>query len=268
MILASDIGGTHIRLGLYQSKQLVKLAKFPLSDDFHESSLKIQATLLEWKQQGLYDELEMAVFAIAGAIAPDARRLANAVNLKDWYGIDLVNEFSKICACPVKIYNDAFCAAFAEAKAERQAFWYVNWGTGIGGCLVSAEDKFIASEIGHMIIDYHGDACRCGQIGCWDALIGGRTLSLKYKKDLADLSEKEWRQAFEIFCIGLCNLYVAYPAKIIINGGVIIAQSDKLPLLKELLKQKLKIFPIQPVIALAKNKDLAGLNGAALLAQS
>ena len=79
---------------------------------------------------------------------------------------------------PVYVENDANNAALGEAmfgaaKRSRSSVT-VTLGTGIGSGIV-IEGKiysgpfFGAGELGHHVIHLNGEACGCGQRGCWEA---------------------------------------------------------------------------------------------------
>ena len=82
---------------------------------------------------------------------------------------------------PVFTGNDANLGALAEhvrgAAVGRSEVAYLSGSVGIGGgFLVNAQPMSGASgyagEIGHMLVDSNGPACRCGNIGCWEMKIG------------------------------------------------------------------------------------------------
>jgi len=82
---------------------------------------------------------------------------------------------------PVFTGNDANLGALAEhvrgAAVGRSEVAYLSGSVGIGGgFLVNSQPMSGASgyagEIGHMLVDSNGPACRCGNIGCWEMKIG------------------------------------------------------------------------------------------------
>ena len=86
---------------------------------------------------------------------------------------------------PVKIDNDANCAAWAEHRfgvgRGCRDFICVTLGTGIGGGFVFAGTPYRgahggAAEIGHMVVDPDGPLCGCGRHGCWEQFASGLAL--------------------------------------------------------------------------------------------
>ena len=82
---------------------------------------------------------------------------------------------------PVTTGNDANLGALAEhvrgAAVGFSEVAYLSGSVGIGGgFLVNGEPMGgahgYAGEIGHLLVDSNGPACRCGNIGCWEMKIG------------------------------------------------------------------------------------------------
>lgn len=86
---------------------------------------------------------------------------------------------------PTFVDSDANAAAWGEfrfgaAQGKRDVVM-LTVGTGIGGGLImdgrlhrGAEG--FAGEVGHMVMDPAGEACACGNDGCWEALASGSAL--------------------------------------------------------------------------------------------
>jgi glucokinase len=86
---------------------------------------------------------------------------------------------------PTTVDNDANAAAWAEARlgasAARDNMVFLTIGTGIGGGLILNGQLYrgrtgMATELGHMIVDPHGDPCGCGNNGCLEAMASGSAL--------------------------------------------------------------------------------------------
>jgi glucokinase len=112
-------------------------------------------------------------------------RLRFAPNLPGVADLAVGDELSARLGVPVRVDNDANCAAWGEreAGAGRQAahMVLVTLGTGIGGGLVSGGvlargAHGFAGEVGHMVVDPHGPACPCGKRGCWERFASGSGL--------------------------------------------------------------------------------------------
>ena len=86
---------------------------------------------------------------------------------------------------PVYIGNEADFGAFGEyvfgAGEARRDLTYVKLGTGIGaGAILNGQlhrgASGVASEFGHVTIDYKGRRCPCGNRGCLERYAGGKAL--------------------------------------------------------------------------------------------
>lgn len=82
---------------------------------------------------------------------------------------------------PVIVGNDADFGAIAEslrgAGAGGRAVLYLNADIGVGGGILidgrlMAGSGGFAGELGHVVVNPKGAACRCGRRGCWETEIG------------------------------------------------------------------------------------------------
>ena len=88
----------------------------------------------------------------------------------------LAKEFQKYLNLPVKIDNDANCAAMGEYIVSGNnvpIFMFITLGTGVGSGLILNGKVFrgfngAASEAGHITLVSGGEPCTCGKRGCWE----------------------------------------------------------------------------------------------------
>jgi glucokinase len=107
-------------------------------------------------------------------------------NLPGLRGVDVVAEMHRRIGMPVRVDNDATCAAWGEhlAGAARGAddVVCVTLGTGIGAGLI-ADGELVrgahgfGGEAGHMVVDPSGPPCPCGRWGCWERFASGTGLA-------------------------------------------------------------------------------------------
>ncbi|MGH9231211.1 MAG: ROK family protein [Acidimicrobiales bacterium] len=112
-------------------------------------------------------------------------RLRVSPNLPGRRNIDVGVELDRRLGLPVRVDNDATCAAWGEhlAGAARGAddAVLVTLGTGIGagiiadGELVRGAHGF-GGEAGHVVVDPRGPRCPCGRRGCWERFASGSGL--------------------------------------------------------------------------------------------
>ena len=107
-----------------------------------------------------------------------------APNLPASVGLDVPGDLQARYGVRVVVDNDANCAAWAARHHDAPEAGFlvaVTFGTGIGGGivldghLVRGANGF-AGEPGHMVVDAGGEACVCGQRGCWERYASGSGL--------------------------------------------------------------------------------------------
>jgi predicted NBD/HSP70 family sugar kinase len=101
-----------------------------------------------------------------------------------WHDVDLALGVGEGIGAPVHVANDANAAALGElglgGPAERSLL-LVKVGQGVGAGLVLdghlvVGDRFAAGEIGHVVVDPHGEPCACGRTGCLETAIAAPRL--------------------------------------------------------------------------------------------
>ncbi len=102
----------------------------------------------------------------------------------NWRGVPIAGPLESITGKPVRLLNDARCAALGEMAfghgrgREGLTFVYFTLGTGVGGA-VAIDGKLrlghigAAGELGHITIDPAGLPCGCGKRGCLETLASG-----------------------------------------------------------------------------------------------
>jgi glucokinase len=92
-------------------------------------------------------------------------------------GVNLSHDLQKHFGCPVRLGNDANCAALGEATTgaakNTQISVFVTLGTGVGGGIIIDGKLFTgfggaAGELGHVVTEQDGRECGCGRRGCWE----------------------------------------------------------------------------------------------------
>lgn len=123
-----------------------------------------------------------AVVAVPGLVRADDTTVAFAPNV-DVAGDVVADRVGAALGAdvPVRVSNDADCAAYAEAHhgaaTDTDSLLYLTGTVGIGagivedGRLVRGSTGF-AGEVGHMPIGDPAERCGCGRHGCWETAIG------------------------------------------------------------------------------------------------
>ncbi|MET1086118.1 MAG: ROK family protein [Arthrobacter sp.] len=105
-------------------------------------------------------------------------------NMPGWNGFDVRSPFEEHFNAPVWVDNDVNLLALGERARRRNArvdLIYCKIGSGIGAGLVSQGRihrgaNGAAGDIGHVRVADSEAQCRCGKIGCLEAVAGGWAL--------------------------------------------------------------------------------------------
>lgn len=225
------------------------------------------------------------------------------LNLRDY---PLAKKIEDRIGIPVKVTNDANAAALGEAKfgagKNYKSSILVTLGTGVGGGIIIDGKLFegyksAGAEIGHMVIERHGDVCTCGRRGCFEAYCSATALVRRTRRQMEDNPRSAmWtkytsdtangKTAFDFYHIdidakevvdwytkylacGLANLANIFRPEVIMLGGGVSEQGDNLivPVQTYVDKELFGGTAYAPVkIVKASLGSKAGAYGAAALA--
>jgi glucokinase len=122
---------------------------------------------------------------VPGTVDKTGGEVLRTVNLP-LGGMNLARGLSQVFDAPVRLENDANCAAlgekFAPGREAVRDMLLVTVGTGIGGGMIVGGEIYdgfnsAAGEIGHTVIVHGGRACTCGRRGCWEAYASASALA-------------------------------------------------------------------------------------------
>ena len=146
-------------------------------------------------------------------------------------------------APPVHVGNDADLGAVSEhvrgVGAHDRNLIYLSGEVGIGGGVVIDGRALVGAggfggEVGHMVVDPSGPACRCGASGCWETFIGRDAIVAAAgmstdEHEVADVvaaashgnaqAAEAIHAAGEWLGIGLANLVNMFNPEVIVLGG-------------------------------------------------
>jgi glucokinase len=120
-----------------------------------------------------------------GPLDPERGVILSIPNLAGWEEAPLAELLRRELRAPVGIENDANACALAEhrfgAGRGSRDLVFLTVSTGIGGGLVLdgriyRGHRFLAGEVGHMVIVPGGPPCGCGKRGCLEALASGTAI--------------------------------------------------------------------------------------------
>lgn len=184
LIIAVDIGGTHIRTAAYEPDNVKPVAR--------------HRTRSLGNEPGVFDRLVEAVEAVwsndvtaigiasPGPLDPHTGTILATPNIKEWDNFPLGPNLSRHFGVPVHLDNDANMAGLAEwqfgAGKGHHDLVYLTISTGIGGGVISNDRllqgfRGMGGELGHMTIDVNGPLCGCGKPGHVESFCSGPAIA-------------------------------------------------------------------------------------------
>ncbi|MDR0389176.1 MAG: ROK family protein [Spirochaetaceae bacterium] len=302
-----DLGGTNIAVGLVNDDYVIT-ARISVPTNALQAAEGVVA--------GIGDAIER-VLEKSGLTGPDCagigvgapgtcdteRGIVFRSYSLSWNNVPLAAMLEERFHLPVRINNDANCAALAEVKAGAakgcKNVVLVTLGTGIGSGIVingTIYSGYLGSgtEMGHMLLDYNGEQCSCGRKGCWDAYASSTALVVQAKRAafsrpesrLNSLPQITGQSVFEaaeqgdVTAIAIINKYCEYlalgisniinvlaPEMILIGGGVSSQGERILEPVRKYARENCfdKREEAMPIIKIASMGNEAGIIGAAVL---
>lgn len=198
MKIGIDLGGSHIAIGVIDNKGkiLEKVEKRITKAEKNTIKKVIEDYIIEKTANFLqqYKITEIGI-AIPGTVKNETVVKSVNLGLKNY---EIVKNLQDKIQLPIKIRNDAKCAALAEntygsLKSYNRSI-FLTLGTGIGGAVIIHNELLDTGELpgcefGHMLIEKNGNLCKCGKRGCWETYA-----SMKAFKDnlreILDLDER------------------------------------------------------------------------------
>jgi len=177
MKIGIDLGGSHVAIGVINNdgKIVEKVEKRLTIVEKQNIKKVIEDYIIDNVNQYMkqYDIEEVGI-AIPGTV--DKESIIKSVNL-GLENYNIVQNLKEKIDLPIKIRNDAKCAAIAENEygclKEYDRSLFLTLGTGIGGAVI-INNKLLDTgdlpgcEIGHMVIQKDGILCNCGRKGCFE----------------------------------------------------------------------------------------------------
>ncbi len=192
------------------------------------------------------------IFSIPGIVDLKRGVIINAPHL-GWKDIRLKDELINNCEVNlpfVLLSNEAKLSLYAESWFNKDIEGlkngvYIYHSEGVGGALL-IEGKlyrgvgFSAGEIGHMVIDFNGKVCHCGNRGCWETFISSESVVQSYEYTYEKLPGRNFNEKFislismdkleassvfksrliEYIALGIANLMNILNPEFVLFGGV------------------------------------------------
>lgn len=295
MIIGIDIGGSHIGIGVVNDngKIIQKTETRIMKKDKENITKFIEEFIIKnisFLQQNY--EISKIGISIPGTLSETTVIKASNLNLQNY---NIVESLNKKINIPIKIKNDAKCAAIAERKYgnlkgyERALF--LTLGTGIGGAAITSNVIDMKCGFGHLVIEENGLQCNCGKKGCLERYASMKAFKDNFRKKLDLDGTTSGKEILEIIknnklgnkfyneieetidnfiqCLGLgiANyIYVFKPEAIIIGGSFIYFEEVFLNRLKKYLLENKSMYDEDKVeLKTALLGNDAGIIGASLI---
>jgi predicted NBD/HSP70 family sugar kinase len=191
VVLVADLGATHSRLAVSD------LAGSPLAEFAADKDIGLgPERVLEWVHEQFTallrkagrtdDDVRGVGIGVPGPVDFSAGQPVNPPIMPGWDGFSIPDWFAGRYEAPVLVDNDVNIMALGEHWSnwrECEHLLFIKVGTGIGCGIVAGGHihrgaQGAAGDIGHIRVSGHDDViCRCGNIGCLEAVAGGRALA-------------------------------------------------------------------------------------------
>ena len=227
---------------------------------------------------------------VPGTVDRSSGTVIYSNNLR-WENVKLRDELGKSIPCPVRISNDADCAALGEAVAGAGKHYsnvvLLMLGNGVGGGIILNGEVFEGgimggSEVGHMVVRANGRACTCGRKGCLEAYTSVPSLinaaSQRKNRDMtlqeifrerADIDMEEVIEQYtEMLGTGIVNIVNLFRPQLVLLAGAMSEYAEVLiPTLRRMMEEDSfgGRHGVIPEIGVAELGADAGMIGAANL---
>lgn len=257
MKIGIDLGGSHIAIGVINNEGFIveKVEKRILSKEKKNIKTAIECYIIENVKElnKKYKITEMGI-AVPGTVSGTEIIKSVNLNVKNY---NLIENLKMQIDLPMKIRNDAKCAAIAESKIgalkDYKRSIFLTLGTGIGGAVI-INGKLLDTgelpgcEFGHIIIQKDGIKCNCGNSGCFEKYASMKALKNNLRnslgldentrgQELLDMIRKNGEdkrikkivdEYIEYLSIGMSNLINIFEPEAIGIGGSFVYFSDVL----------------------------------------
>ncbi|MDA3906718.1 MAG: ROK family protein [Bacteroidales bacterium] len=265
MVIAIDIGGTFIKIGLVKDGIIIEKTSIKA-----QANIGIEISLAEVEKiiQSLLSKHSISFNEIKGigvgfpGLVDSAKMKVLSVNDKynDAVGFDFVKWGEDAFGAPLFLENDARIALLGEWKhgagKGKNNIVMLTLGTGVGSAVIIEGKPLIGKHFqagnlgGHSIINLNGAKCNCGNRGCVEAeastwrlaellksdtrysgsLIEGEELDFKslfkFAAEECDLSISVRDHCLNVWAAGVINMIHAYDPELVILGGGIMKSAD------------------------------------------
>ena len=200
VVIGLDIGGTKLAGGVLSpdARLLERLERPTRAEEGVEVSLAEVHDLLAELRAAAASHGPLAGIGVCapGPLNQKTGVIFNPTNMPGWLNIPMADQVQGRYQVPCRVENDANGAGLGEAiyGAGRgySSVFYATVSTGIGTGIILDRRVYhgkngAAGEGGHVTIDYRSPAvCKCGNIGCIEALASGTAMARRARELLGE----------------------------------------------------------------------------------
>lgn len=297
VVLVADLGATHARVAVSD------LAGTPLTEMASDLDIALgPEEVLGWVAERFAELLRESGHAatevrgigigVPGPVEFDSGRPFNPPIMPGWDGFSIPSWFAGRYAAPVLVDNDVNIMARGEHWVhwrDTEHLLLVKVGTGIGCGIVAGGEihhgaRGAAGDIGHIRATASEEVvCRCGNVGCLEAVAGGQALAERLAAGGADTANSRdvvalvragdasamrmvrdaGRTLGEVLA-GTVNFF--NPAVIVVGGDIAEAHAQLLAGVREgIFSRSLALATRDLRIVPCRLGDRAGITGAAMM---
>ncbi|WP_395399422.1 ROK family protein [Arthrobacter sp. UC242_113] len=298
VVAAGDVGATHATVAvmdlagttLAKAREQIQIADGPESvlDRLTETVSSLLSTL-----QRTSEDLIAIGIGLPGPVEHSTGKPSQPPIMPGWDGFDVPDYVQRTFDVAVLVDNDVNIMALGERAVSWPAtdnMVFVKVATGIGSGIISSGqlqrgEKGTAGDVGHIAVNRAaGIACRCGNVGCLEAIAGRPAVARALRSAGVDvpndsdaialvrqgniLASQIMRQAGrdigEVLnmCVSLLN-----PAVIVVGGSMAEAGEQLIAGIREVVYARSTPLATQDLsIVQARTGADAGITGAAIMA--
>lgn len=262
-VLSIDIGGTNFRIGaVREDGSTAKFEKIPTPSVFRSGRP------LEDLERAIRDftgDLSFDAIAIGfpATLNRERTKVVQAPNIPFLEDVPVCEALQKAFGIPVLAERDvtfALCYDVEKYRLPREGLICgIYFGTGIGNAMLWGGRPLTgrhgaAGELGHIPVPSCTVPCGCGNVGCLEALAGGKALARIQREQFPDtpigemFSRRGQESALLAFLDGMAaaaatEINILDPDRILLGGGVL--NMKDFP--RELLEEKIRAHTRKPL---------------------
>ena len=304
LYIGLDLGGTNLKYAVGDENGNIKIKKIKpsLAHKPKEEIFSNIFSAIEELKQEISSEINGIGFGTPGSVDFEKGQLIGETpNIEHWTNAPIKKRLEDKFKVPIWVDNDANLVALAEARVGAAKNYThvvcITIGTGIGsGIIIDGKlhrgAYYSAAEVGHIIIDFKGKPCKCGNLGCLEAYTSAPAMIDRYRHKLKrtgllfnedqittefifekaavdeDLAIETINETCDYLGTGIASFVnIISPQIVVIGGGVAEAGEAFIKRIEKVILQN-AMKPISKHLKVVKAKlgNDAGVVGAILLA--